>query len=399
MQISSLKKGCLHLQIEDKTKQKIGIIGGGQLGKMMILEAKKMGFYVIILDPTDACPADSIADEHIIADFADEKAIRLLADKADVLTYEFEHIGVDILKVLEGEGHKVFPTAASLEIIQNKYTQKKVLQENGIPVPDFIKVSSIEDIDEAAEKYSYPLMLKSCTGGYDGKGNAVVETSEKIKEAYSELGAGKQPLMIEEYIPFNKEISVLACRDINGDIVVYPVGENEHRNNILYETRVPAQISDKLAEDAMNLAHQVMKVFSGIGMFCIEMFVTESGGLMINEIAPRPHNSGHYTIEGCVTSQFEQHVRAITGLPLGNTALIRPTVMRNILGENNQGQALVTGIEKVLKIKDVKVHIYDKKISRPGRKMGHITVTGNNLDKAAENALKASELIKITGSS
>ncbi|MFP4661417.1 MAG: 5-(carboxyamino)imidazole ribonucleotide synthase [Halanaerobiales bacterium] len=383
----------------DKTKQKIGIIGGGQLGKMMILEAKKMGLYIIILDPTASCPADSIADEHIVADFDDENAIRNLAKKVDVITYEFEHIGVDILKELEKEGHKVYPTAKSLEIIQNKYTQKDVLQQNGIPVPEFIEVSSIDDIKAAGDRFSYPLMLKSCTGGYDGKGNYVIKSPEKIGQAYQELGAGRLPLMVEEFIPFTKEISVLACRDIDGDITVFPVGENEHRDNILYETRVPADISSRLTEEAMDLAQQVMEVFSGIGMFCIEMFVTEDGKLMINEIAPRPHNSGHYTIEGCVTSQFEQHIRAISGLPLGDTALVRPSVMRNILGTGEEGAAEVIGIEKALEIQGVKAHIYDKKVSRPGRKMGHITVTAETLKEAVKRACRASEHLSISGDS
>jgi len=381
----------------DKTKQRIGIIGGGQLGKMMILEAKKMGFYVMILDPTAACPADSIADEHIIADFDDEKAIRNLAEKSDVITYEFEHIGVNILKVLEDEGHKIYPTARSLEIIQDKYTQKETLQKNAIPIPDFIRVSNVNDIKVAGERYSYPLMIKSCTGGYDGKGNALVRSPEEISEAYNELGAGELPLMAEEFVPFQKEISVLACRDIMGKIVVYPVGENDHRDSILYETRVPADISTDLSEEAMSLAQQVLEVFSGIGMFCVEMFLTENGALMVNEVAPRPHNSGHYTIEGCVTSQFEQHIRAITGLPLGDTTLIRPTVMRNILGTGDIGQAAVIGIDEVLEIKGVKTHIYDKKISRPGRKMGHITVTAEKISEAAERALQASNLLKIIG--
>lgn len=382
---------------KDKTKQKIGIIGGGQLGKMMILEAKKMGFYIIILDPTPACPADSIADEHIVAAFDDDKAFRQLAEKADVITYEFEHIGVEILKQLEQEGHKIYPTATSLEIIQNKYTQKERLVADRIPVPDFIKVDGIDDIKAAAEKFSYPLMLKSCTGGYDGKGNAVIDNESEVRAAYEELGAGKLPLMVEEFIPFEKEISVLASRDIEGNIVVYPVGENEHRNNILYETKVPADISPQLAEEAKHLGHQVLEVFSGIGMFCIEMFVTQNQKLIINEIAPRPHNSGHYSIEGCVTSQFEQHVRAISGLPLGNTSLINPSVMRNILGTGEEGRAVVTGIEQALELKNVRAHIYDKKIARPGRKMGHITVTDDDLKDAAERARQASEKLAIQG--
>ena len=385
------------MKLKDKTKQKIGIIGGGQLGKMMILEAKKLGFYVMILDPTKECPADSIADEHLVSGFDDKKAIRELAHKSDLITYEFEHIGVKVLKELEDEGYKIYPTASSLEIIQNKYEQKKVLKENMIAVPDFIKVSSIDDIKKASNKFGYPLMLKSCTGGYDGKGNAVIDNEREIKTAFNNLGAGEKPLMVEEYIPFKKEISIIAGRGLDGDMKVYPVGENDHRDNILYETKVPAAISAKLKVKAEGFAREVLEVFSGVGIFCVEMFITEENELLVNEIAPRPHNSGHYTIEGCVISQFEQHVRAIPALPLGDTSLIRPSVMRNILGSGKKGRAEVVGLDSVLKIKGLKAHIYDKKIARPGRKMGHLTVTADTLEKAAKRALKASELISITG--
>ncbi|MGM0411241.1 MAG: 5-(carboxyamino)imidazole ribonucleotide synthase [Bacillota bacterium] len=382
---------------KDLTKQKIAIIGGGQLGKMMILEAKKMGFYVSILDPTKNCPADSICDNHIVADFDDKEAIRKLANSSDVLTYEFEHIGVKVLKELEEEGYNIYPTAHSLEIIQNKYEQKNLIKENKIAVPDYIKVESISDIKEAAKSFSYPLMLKSCTGGYDGKGNALINSEKEIKNAFNELGAGDTPLMVEEYIPFKKEISIIAARGINGDMKVYPVGENDHRDNILYETKVPADISASLGIEAEKFAKEVLEVFKGVGIFCVELFLTENDELLVNEIAPRPHNSGHYSIEGCVTSQFEQHIRAITDLPLGDTTLIRPSVMRNILGKGKKGKAKVVGIKDALEIEGVKVHNYDKKVARPGRKMGHITVTADRLDEAVERALKASELISIEG--
>ena len=290
--------------------KKIGIIGGGQLGQMMILEAKKMGFYITVLDPTLNCPAHTIVDEHIVADFEDEKAIRLLAEKSDVVTYEFEHINAQVLKQLEAEGKKVYPTATSLEIIQNKFSQKSLLKKDGIPVPDFMAVSSPAEILAAGKEYGFPLMLKACTGGYDGKGNYVVKNENDCENGYKELGGGTLPLMAEKFYPFIMEISVLACRAINGDIKVYPVAENIHKDSILDKTRVPASISAKTTENAMNLAKRVMEVFEGVGMFCVEMFVDKDGNVAINEVAPRPHNSGHYTIEACVTSQFEQHIRA-----------------------------------------------------------------------------------------
>ena len=385
------------MKFKDKTRQKIGIIGGGQLGKMMILEAKKMGFYVTILDPTKKCPAHSIADQHLVADFDDREAIRKLAEQSDLITYEFEHIGVEPLKELEAEGYKIYPTARSLEIIQNKYHQKNILKQDQIAVPDFVKVKNPAEIREAAEKFGYPVMLKSCTGGYDGKGNALISSPEEVETAFQELGAGKAPLMAEKYIPFKKEISIIAARGLTGEMKVYPAGENDHQDNILYETKVPAEISAELKQKAEEFAREVLKVFEGIGIFCVEMFLTEDNQLLVNEIAPRPHNSGHYTIEGCVTSQFEQHVRAITALPLGDTTLLRPTVMRNILGSGKEGKAEVIGLDPALAVEGVEVHIYQKTVSRPGRKMGHLTVTAASLEEAAEKGLKASKLIEIKG--
>jgi len=382
----------------DYTDQRIGIIGGGQLGKMMILEAKKMDFEVVILDPTVHCPADSITDEHIVAEFDDRDAIRELAEKSDVVTYEFEHIRVDILKELETEGYSIYPTPKSLEIIQNKYNQKQLLKAEGIPVPDFIRVSTIEDIKEAAAKFNYPIMLKSCTGGYDGKGNALIKDEDQIGESYQALGAGDNLLMVEEFVPFTKEISVLACRSTEGEIITYPIGENNHEESILIETKVPADISTTIKDKALELGQKVMNVFAGVGIFCIEMFVTKDGKVLINEIAPRPHNSGHYSIEGCVTSQFENHIRAIAELPLGSADLVNPAVMRNILGqEENKGEACVVGTKEVLQFPNLKLHVYGKKVSKPGRKMGHLTVTADTVEEATQMALEASSLVKVTG--
>ncbi|MCI1931658.1 MAG: 5-(carboxyamino)imidazole ribonucleotide synthase [Clostridia bacterium] len=378
--------------------KKIGIIGGGQLGQMMILEAKKMGFYIIVLDPTLHCPAHSIVDEHIIANFDDEDAIRELAEESDVVTYEFEHINAHVLKQLENEGKKIYPTAASLEIIQNKFTQKTLLLKHNIPVPEFMSVSSPDDIAQAGKKYGFPMLLKSCTGGYDGKGNYVVKDINDCENGYNALGNGKLPLMAEKFFPFTKEISVLACRAIDGDIKVYPVAENIHHDNILDETKVPAAISESTTKRAMELAKKVMEVFEGVGMFCVEMFVDKDGNVAINEVAPRPHNSGHYTIEACVTSQFEQHIRAVSGLPLGDPSLIRPVVMRNILGEEGStGKAVVYGADEALKIPGVTLHIYGKEISKPKRKMGHLTATAATLEEAEKNAALAKSFVKIMG--
>lgn len=381
----------------ENIQKKIGIIGGGQLGKMMIQEAKKMGFFVVVLDPGEKCPAHTLVDEHIVARFDDKKAIRFLAEKTDVVTYEFEHIDADVLEELEEEGKKIYPTAKSLKVIQNKYTQKKLLLEQGVATPAFCKVTSEQDMIKAAKEYGLPMMIKACTGGYDGKGNFLLEKTEDIPKAYKELGKGMLPLMAEKYFPFIMEISVLACRSIDGKIQVYPVAENIHKDSILDETKVPAAISEQTTQKAMALATKVMEVFEGVGMFCVEMFVAKDGSVAVNEVAPRPHNSGHYTIEACMTNQFEQHIRAITGLPLGSSDLLKPAVMRNILGEESAGKAYVLGADEALAVSGAFLHIYGKEESRPKRKMGHLTVIADSVQEAAKKAEKAKKAVRILG--
>ena len=373
---------------------KIGIIGGGQLGKMMILDAKRLDDYFVILDPTLHCPAHSIADEHIVADFDDVAAIEELASKVDVVTYEFEHISVKALQQVEAKGCPVYPSSETLLHIQNKYDQKQWLMSHGLPVPDFRKADSYEQLVEDCDYFGYPVILKTCTGGYDGKGNAVIHTREDIRESYESLGAGRLPLMVEEYVPFLKEVSILVCRSTNGDVAVFPVAENVHVNSILDETTVPANITEACREEAMDVARKAVHAFNAYGMLCIELFVTKDQHVLVNELAPRPHNSGHYTIEGCVTSQYENHIRAILGLPLGSTELIRPTVMKNIIGNVNK-KAEVHGLEEAYKYPEVKIHIYGKEECRVGRKMGHITVTDKTIEDALFKARYAHSKIKF----
>lgn len=364
--------------------KRIGIIGGGQLGKMMILDAKRLDYYFVILDPTLNCPAHSIADEHIVAGFDDIEAIKLLASKTDVVTYEFEHISLKALQELEEMGYKVYPTSKTLSHIQNKYEQNNWLKEHHIPVPNYTFINNKEELLKAHETFGYPMILKTCTGGYDGKGNAVILQAGDEEKAYELLGAGKLPLMIEEWIPFEKEVSILACRSINGETAVFPVAENVHKNNILDETTVPARISEATNQEAFEVAKACLEAFDAYGMLCIELFVTKEGRILVNELAPRPHNSGHYTIEGCYTSQFEQHIRAILGLPLGNPGLIRPTAMKNIIGEKN-AKAQLIGMEEAYENGDVKIHIYGKETVSIGRKMGHITATGATIEEAVSS--------------
>jgi len=367
--------------------KKIGIVGGGQLGKMMILEAKRLGFYVVTLDPDPGCPSHSISDEIIVSSLNNPEAYFELAGKVDVITYEWELINAQIMEDLERRGHLIYPSVASLKVIQNKYSQNKTLHECGVPVPRFELVNSVESIRGLGRKFGYPIVLKTTLGGYDGKGVALIRSEEEIEDAYKLLGGGKLELMVEEFVDFHCEISVIACRGIDGSCVIYPIAENSHKNSILDVTIVPARVSDEVMQKATEIAHRVMDVFEGVGTFGVEMFVTKDGKVSVNEVAPRPHNSGHYTIEGCFANQFENHIRAITGLPFGNVDLISPTVMVNLLGESD-GPARLLGLEEgYASNPNLRVHLYGKSQSKRGRKMGHFTV----VDKTAQDAIKRAE--------
>jgi len=376
--------------------KKIGIIGGGQLGKMMILDAKRLGFYCVTLDPTEDCPSHSISDEHIVARFDDRSALLQLAQKVDVITYEFEHIDASYLTVLEQQGHSIYPSPISLVTIQDKYLQKMKLQQAGILVPDFIAVNTLEELKVYLVANNNKGMLKTRMGGYDGKGNMLITSIDEADEAYVKLGSNAIPLMVEAFVPFIQEVSVLACRGITGDIRIYPVGENHHKESILDETLVPARINSIAYNKALDIAKEVMQVFEGVGMFCVELFVTAENEVLVNEVAPRPHNSGHYTIEGCVTSQFEQHIRAITGLPFGSSALRAPTVMKNLLGAvGYNGRTVVEGLEKAYEDPSIKVHLYGKQETKEKRKMGHLTVCSETVEDALDKARKAYNLLTI----
>ena len=377
--------------------KKIGIVGGGQLGKMMILEAKRLGFYVVTLDPEPDCPSKSISDELIISSLNNPEAYFELAGKVDVITYEWELINAQIMDDLQRRGHLIYPSVASLKIIQNKYTQNKTLRESGVPVPRFELVGGVEAIRGLGEKFGYPLMLKTTLGGYDGKGVAMIRSEAEIEGTYKLMGSGKIELMVEEFVDFACEISIIATRGIDGSCVIYPIAENSHKNSILDTTIAPARVSVDVAQKATEIAHRVMDVFDGVGTFGVEMFVSKSGEVSVNEIAPRPHNSGHYTIEGCFANQFENHIRAITGLPLGNVELLQPSVMVNLLGESG-GPAHLLGLEEIYAADpNIHVHFYGKKVSKIGRKMGHFTVVDQTVEGALQRAERAKSIVKVTG--
>jgi 5-(carboxyamino)imidazole ribonucleotide synthase len=381
-------------KITQNPPYRIAVVGGGQLGKMMTAAAKQMGFHVTVLDPTPGSPAAQVADCQIVAGFDDSEAIRRLVREADVITYEFEHIDSAALIALEEEGYPIHPSPQILRVIQNKRTQKEALQQAGIPVAPFMSLAGAGDARLAGERFGYPYLLKACTGGYDGKGNVLVQSARDTDAALAQLAGCEQ--MAEKFIPFVCEVSVMVVRSRDGDIRTYPLSENEHEDSILRRSLVPARVTESIAAKARAVAADVMALFSGIGVFCVEMFVAADGQVLVNEVAPRPHNSGHYTIEACVTSQFEQQVRAITGLPLGSTELLTPAAMINFLGEEgHNGPAVLEGCAKALQLAGVHLHFYGKINTAPKRKMGHITVTAKTLAEAMEIADDAAGFLRV----
>jgi len=373
---------------------RIGIVGGGQLGKMLTLAAKKMGFYVAIIDPTPQSPAGQIADHQIVADFKDEKAIRKLAEISDFLTFEIELANDAVLNDLISKGKKINPSPETLGIIRDKLKQKLFLKKNKIPTADFLEVlNTSRDIEYAAKKYGYPLMLKARFDAYDGRGNFLIKNLNDIEKGLEKLKG--RSLYVEKFVPFIKELAIVVARSTKGQIKTYPVVETLHKDSICDTVIVPAPISERAKRRAQKLAIKTMKHLKGAGVFGIEMFLKKDDNVLVNEIAPRVHNSGHYTIESCITSQFEQHIRAITGLPLGSTEMLtKAVVMKNILGEKN-GSGIPYGIEKALKIDGVSLHIYGKHESRPQRKMGHITVAGDSIDECLRKANMARKALII----
>ena len=351
----------------------LGIIGGGQLGMMLTEAAKKMPEYiskVIVLDPNENCSASLVGAEQIVADFKDKDSIINLANQVDIITYEIESGDSDVLKSVENKA-EINPSPETLKTIQDKFLQKTFLQNHNIPVPEFIKVENIEEVKEGLKKFGYPALLKARRDAYDGKGNFKIDSENEIQTAYDYFKG--QKLMLEKFVPFKMEVSVIASRNTKGEIKTYPLVENIHERNILRETIAPSRTSNEVSEKAGKIASNTMDVLKGAGVFGIEMFVTQNDEIVINEIAPRVHNSGHHTLQSSKTSQFEQHLRAILGLDLGSTELLHNTIMYNILGNLDfQGEYKKIEISE----KNIFLKMYEKKVSKPLRKLGHLNIVG-----------------------
>ncbi|UPM54599.1 5-(carboxyamino)imidazole ribonucleotide synthase [Gottfriedia acidiceleris] len=356
--------------------QTIGIIGGGQLGRMMALSAREMGYKIAVLDPTPNSPCGQVSDIEITAEYSNLEAIKQLANVSDVITYEFENIDVNALEYLDE--HSYLPQGSELlKLTRNRLTEKTAIQNLGIKVAPFRLVENEEQFSEAVTKIGLPAVLKTTTGGYDGKGQVVLRSEEDFVEALELVK--KQQCILEGWVPFEKELSIIVARNSNGEVNTFPIAENVHINQILHTSSVPANTSKSVIETAENYAKKVASSFHLVGVLAIELFVTEDEQVYINELAPRPHNTGHYTMEAVETSQFKQHVRAVCNLPLGNTELLKPVVMVNILGEH---------VEEVLNVMQndstLNVHLYGKEESKKGRKMGHINIMAASTELAMQ---------------
>jgi len=369
--------------------KRLGIIGGGQLGMMITEAAKNLSEHIseiIVLDPTENCPAAQAGAKQIVGDFKDELAILKLAEQSDIITYEIESGNTDVLSKLKA---KIEPSPSTLGIIQDKFLQKIFLSENELPVSQFYEITSLNDLREKIKELGLPVLLKSRRDAYDGRGNFKITSSDEIEKAYQHFD-GKS-LMVEKFVNFKMEVSVIAARNTKGDIVTYPLVENIHENNILKMTIAPARVSDDVIKDAGEIARKTMEVLKGAGVFGIEMFIDQDDKILINEIAPRVHNSGHHTLQSCKTSQFEQHLRAILGLELGSTDLIHKTVMCNILGPDGfEGKYKPVVLEK----DNVYLKMYGKYISKPQRKIGHFNIVDLNDSGNIDQLLKIADGIK-----
>ncbi|MFN7251345.1 MAG: 5-(carboxyamino)imidazole ribonucleotide synthase [Anaerobacillus sp.] len=355
----------------------IGILGGGQLGRMMALSAREMGFGIAVLEPNESSPCGQVADIEIVAAYDDLDGAKQLLNNCDVLTYEFENIDSQTANWLEENGN--LPQGSKLlTITQHRGKEKLAIEAVGIRVAPYYLVSSLEDLRDGVKKLGLPAVLKTCRGGYDGKGQFVIKSAEDLQKGYEELTSHGE-LVLEKWLTFEKELSVIVTRNPAGEAKTFPLAENIHQNNILHMSIVPARVTTEIAAKAEEVALHLANSFELVGTLAVEMFLTTEGEIYVNEVAPRPHNSGHYTINACVTSQFDQHIRAICNWPLGHTDLLKPAVMVNILGEH-----LAKVLENIQHLSCAHLHLYGKAVAKKGRKMGHLTVLAETVEEALE---------------
>lgn len=353
----------------------LGILGSGQLGRMLSFEAKRMGYKVHIYSPSKDSPAGQVSDKEIVASYTDLTALKAFAQEVDIVTLEFENIPVDALNVLE-QHVAVHPSPKVLHIAQNRLREKTFLHENNLPVVPFKQIDAEADIENALLELGTPAVMKTAGFGYDGKGQAIINTFNEAREAYKTLGGGT--VILEAFINYRQELSVIGARNQAGDYADYGVIENDHQHHILDVSVAPSSLSENIQAEACAIAKTTLEAFDIIGIMCVEFFLTTDNQLLINEVAPRPHNSGHLTIEANVTSQFAQQLRAVCNLPLGATEFIKPAVMINLLGDLWQDKN--PNWQNLLNMPQTYLHLYGKAEARAGRKMGHITALAEHYD-------------------
>ena len=373
----------------------VAILGGGQLARMTAEAASRLGVEVAILEREADSPAGRIAAREIVGAWDDHAKLMELARGALAVTLENEFVDAPSLNWLSEQGVAVHPSGRTLATVQDKLAQKRFMSAAGIPTPRFTDVTRREDIERAGHEWGWPLLLKARRNSYDGYGNATESGPEENEPACERLGWPERTLYVEAWVPFTRELAVMVARGRDGECAVYPVVETVQRDHICHIVRAPAPISVEVAERAARIARAAVEAIAGVGVFGVELFETAAGEILFNEIAPRPHNSGHYSIEGCVTSQFENHLRAALGLPLGDVAMTAAAaVMVNILGSGD-GQTRAHGLAEALRVPGAHVHIYGKLASRRGRKMGHVTALGETLADAESRALAAANALRL----
>ena len=367
----------------------LGLLGGGQLGRMFALEARRMGYRVHALDPGHDCPAGQVADLEIRAEYDDLYAAQVMARSVDVMTVEFENIASDTLEAV-AQVCPMRPGAFVLHTVQHRLREKRFLESKGFPVTPFREVNTLADLEAGAAALGLPAILKTAAFGYDGKGQQKLAPGSDLAAAFAAL-RGQQGIL-EAFAPFEREVSVVAARSANGETAAFDVAENDHVNHILDTTILPARIPAAVASEARRMAEGIAEALGMVGVLCVEFFLLPGGMLLVNEIAPRPHNSGHATLDACVTSQFEQQVRAVCALPLGDPTLLRPAAMAQLLGDLwEDGEP---AWERLLAFPDVKLHLYGKTDPRKGRKMGHLTALGDTPEAALQRVLDARKALK-----
>ena len=365
----------------------IGIIGGGQLGRMLSQAAKILGYKTVILDPVPLCPAGQVSDHQIVGNYNSLSAANSLSNMCDVVTYEFENVDLNCLLKIS-ENIDVFPSPEILKICSNRILEKEKLRKIGAPTVEFFPINSIDDFNQAQKIIGFPMIIKTASSGYDGKGQKLLKSEHDIDDYLINSIKIKKAFIAEDFLDFNCEISVICARNIEGEIITFFPSENIHENHILDISIVPPRVSKKIISSARNLAKNISESLDLVGLLAVEMFLTKNNELLINELAPRPHNSGHYTMNGCETSQFTQLIKILTKQPLGNSNLSCASVMINLLGDLWINNSSKPNLEKLNKSKNIFVHLYGKDEPRIGRKMGHINITSNNISDAYIKAME-----------